>query len=74
MNLVKPCDDGIEKNMRQAARSSGGMDSSNPRHWRGEWLHHHGDGICSVVCAFCAVLSVRHHSLYEDKYHVINLR
>ena len=39
MNLVKPCDDGIEKNMRQAARSSGGMDSSNPRHWRGEWLH-----------------------------------
>ena len=33
MNLVKPCDDGIKKNMRQAARSSGGMDSSNPRHW-----------------------------------------
>ena len=42
-------------NMRKAAHPSGGMGSSNPRRWRGERLHHHGDGVCHVVCAFCVV-------------------
>ena len=41
--------------MRKAAHPSGGMGSSNPRRWRGERLHHHGDVVCHVVCAFCAV-------------------
>ena len=34
----------------------GDMDSSNPHHQRGWWLHHHG-GLC--------------RSLYVDKYHTI---
>jgi hypothetical protein len=53
--------------MRKAARPSSGMDSSNTRRWRGERLHHHGDGVC-VVCAFCAVSSGCRHSSYVDKY------
>ena len=48
-------DGGIGTIMRKAAHPSGGMGSSNPRRWRGERLHHHGDGVCHVVCAFCVV-------------------
>ncbi len=32
--------------MRKAAHHSGGVVSLNPRHWRGERLHHHGGGVC----------------------------
>jgi hypothetical protein len=32
--------------MRKAARSLGGMASSNPRCWRGKRCHHHGGGVC----------------------------
>ena len=39
MNLVKLRNDGIGKYMQQAARPSGGMDSSNLRRRRGEQLH-----------------------------------
>ena len=46
---------GIETNMRKAAHPSGGMGSSNPCRWRGERLHHHGDGVWKVICAFCEV-------------------
>jgi hypothetical protein len=28
----------------------------------------HGDVVCHVVCAFCAVSSGRRHSSYVDKY------
>ena len=38
--------------MRKAAHPSGGMDSSNPRRWRGERLHHHGDGVCLLFVLF----------------------
>jgi hypothetical protein len=60
--------------MRKDARPSSGMDSSNPRRWRGERFHHHGDVVCHVVCAFCAVLSGRRHLSYVDKYERITLR
>ena len=33
-------------NMRKAAHPSGIIGSSNPRHWKGEWFQHHGDGDC----------------------------
>ena len=46
MNLFKSFDSHLGKYMRKAARPSGGMESSNPRRWRGEWLHHHGGGVC----------------------------
>jgi hypothetical protein len=39
--------------MRRAAHPSSGMNSSNPRRWRGKRLRHHGDVVCHVVCAFC---------------------
>jgi len=47
INLLNPLnrfDDGIGTSMRKAAHPSGGVDSSNPHRWRGERLHHHGDG------------------------------
>jgi hypothetical protein len=44
-NLLNRFDGGIGRNMRKAAHPSGGMGSSNPCRWRGERLHHHGDGV-----------------------------
>ena len=41
--------------MCKAAHPLGGVGSSNPRHWRGEQLHHHGDGVWYVICAFCVI-------------------
>ncbi len=46
MNSTKPFNSGLGKWMRKAARPSGGVDSLNPRRWRGERLHHHGGGVC----------------------------
>jgi hypothetical protein len=46
MNLCKSFDSGLGKHMRKAACPLGGMDSLNPRRWRGELLHHHGGGVC----------------------------
>jgi hypothetical protein len=36
--------------MCKAARPSSGMESSNPRHWRGKRLHHHGGEVLLCVC------------------------
>jgi hypothetical protein len=47
--------------MHKAARPSGGMDSSNPHHWRDGQLCHHGDGVCKVICAFYAVSQLVTH-------------
>jgi hypothetical protein len=55
MNLCKSFNSGLRKNMCTDASPSGGMDSSNPRHWRDGRLCHHGDGVWKVICAFCAV-------------------
>jgi hypothetical protein len=46
LNLLNRFDEGIDTNMRKAAHPLGGLGSSNPRRWRGERLHHHGDGVC----------------------------
>ncbi len=40
--------------MRKATHPSGGMNSLNQPRWRGKQLHHHGDGVCEVICAFYA--------------------
>jgi len=45
LNLLNCFDGGIGTSMRKAAHPLGGTDSSNPRRWRGERLHHHGDGV-----------------------------
>jgi hypothetical protein len=52
LNLLNCFDGGIGKIMQKAARPSSGMDSSNPRRWRGERLHHHGDGVCLLFVLF----------------------
>jgi hypothetical protein len=52
LNLLIHFDGGVRKIMRKAARSSSGIDSSNPRRWRGERLHHHGDGVCLLFVLF----------------------
>ena len=41
--------------MRKAAHPSSGVDSSNPA---AQLLHHHGDGVCEVVCAFSDQVSL----------------
>ena len=38
--------------MRKATHPSGGMGSSNPCRWRGERLHHHGDGVFLLFVLF----------------------
>ncbi len=44
MNLFQSFDSNRGQYMRKAACSLGGMESSNPRRWRGVRLHHHGGG------------------------------
>jgi hypothetical protein len=46
MNQTKYFNSGLGKNMRKAARPTGGMVSLNPRRWRVKQLHHHGGGVC----------------------------
>ncbi len=55
MNLLKLFNNGLSKNMRKANPCSG-RDSSNTYRLRGERLHHHDDGVCNVLCAFCVGL------------------
>ncbi len=50
MNLFKSFNSGLGQYMCKAARPLGGMESSNPRRWRGKRLHHHGgDALCVFV-------------------------
>jgi hypothetical protein len=46
-NLLNFFGGGIGMNMckSNAPHPSGGMGSSNPCRWRGDGLHHHGDGM-----------------------------
>jgi hypothetical protein len=46
MNLLNRFDVGLGTNMYKTACPSGGLDSSNPHHWRAGRLHHHGGGVC----------------------------
>jgi hypothetical protein len=41
MNQTKSFNGSHGKGMLKAANPSSGVDSSNPRCWRGWWLHHH---------------------------------
>jgi len=45
LNLLNRFNGGIGTSMRKAAHPSGSVGSSNPRRWRGERLHHNGDGV-----------------------------
>ena len=73
MNPLKTFDRGLGKNMPKATNPLGGVDSSNPRHWRGWRLHHHSVGVCCVYVLCVAVSSGRHLSCV-DKYHTKTLR
>jgi hypothetical protein len=44
--LPKPFDSGLGTNMRKAAHQLDGVDSLNPRCWRGERINKHGSGVC----------------------------
>jgi hypothetical protein len=46
LNLLNIFNGSIGTSMRKDAHPLGGVGSSNPRRWRGERLHHHGDGVC----------------------------
>ena len=56
-NLLNRFNGSIRTSMHKDSHPSGGVGSSNPRRWRDERLHHHGDGVCLVICAFCVVLT-----------------
>jgi hypothetical protein len=49
MNLFQSFNSGLGQYMCKAAHPLGGMESSNPRCWRGKRLHHHGG---DVRCVF----------------------
>jgi len=49
LNLLNRFNGGIGTSMCKAAHPSGSVGSSNPRRWRGEQLHNHGDGVCLFV-------------------------
>jgi hypothetical protein len=36
----------LARPLRPVARHSYCVDLSNPHHWRGKWLHHHGGDVC----------------------------
>jgi len=44
LNLLNCFDGSIRTSTRKDAHPSGGVGSSNPCRWKGERLHHHGDG------------------------------
>jgi hypothetical protein len=48
MKLFKSLDSSLGQYMCKAARPLGGMESSNPRRWRGKQLHHHAGNVCCV--------------------------
>ena len=52
MNLFKSFDGDLGQYMHKAACLLGGMESLNPRRWRGERLHHHGGGVCWLFVLF----------------------
>ncbi len=72
MNFTKPFNSGLGKWMRKAARPLGGVDSLNPRRWKDERLHHHGDGVC---CLFVLLLmdSWRHELIVCKIWYKNNL-
>jgi hypothetical protein len=44
--LPKFFESSLGTNMSKAAHHSDGVDSLNPRRWRGKQLHHHGGSVC----------------------------
>ncbi len=71
LNLTKPFDSSLKKWMRKAAHHSGGVVSSNPRRWRGEWLHHHGGGVCWLFVLLW-MDSWRHETIVCKKWYKNN--
>jgi hypothetical protein len=53
MNLFESFDSNLGKYMLKAACPLAGMESLNPRRWRGERLHHHGGGVCCFFVMLC---------------------
>ncbi len=59
--------------MRKAARHLDGVDSSNPRRWRGKRLHHHGGGVCWLFVLLW-MDSWRHELIVCKKWYKNNLK
>ncbi len=69
----KPSNSSLGTIMRKAACHSDGVDSLNPRRWKGKQLHHHGGG----VCWFFVLLwmdSWRHELIVCKKWYKNNLK
>ncbi len=73
LNLTKPFNSSLKKLMRKAACHSDGVDSLNPRRWRGKRLYHHGGGVC---CLFVLLWmdSWRHELIVSKKWYKNNLK
>jgi hypothetical protein len=72
VNLFKTFDSSLGQYMRKAGRPSGGMESSNPRRWRGKRLHHHGSDVCCVF-VLCDAVSTCCFHLYLKRFLNITL-
>jgi hypothetical protein len=59
--------------MRKAACHLDGVDSLNPRRWRGERLHHHGGGVCWLFVLLWMDLW-RHELIVCKKWYKNNLK
>ncbi len=59
--------------MCKATCHSDVVDSSNPRRWRGEWLHHHGGGVCWLFVLLW-MDSWRHELILCKKWYKNNLK
>jgi hypothetical protein len=68
LNLTKPFGSGLRKYMRKAACHLDGVDSSNPRRWRGEWLHHHGGGVCWLFVLLWIDLCCHEPNICNKRY------
>ncbi len=72
-NVTKPFNSGLRQYMCQAARPSGGVDSSNPCRCRGKRLHHHGGDVCCVfvLCVAVSLVVCKKVSEYNLKVCVL---
>jgi hypothetical protein len=59
LNLTRPFNSGLGQYMHKAAFPSGGLDSSNPCRWRGEWLHHHGGCLLGHLFFLCRFFNLK---------------
>ena len=68
MNQSNFSDSGLGQYMHKATPPLGGVESSNLRRWRGEWLHHHGGDDCYVFVLLWTDSWIHEHIVCKKWY------